>query len=69
MFSGVYWNQPVCPSFRMSAGLCVCVSICVQNTSFCQSAGEVIKSHLVTALVCHRSANAFMSTVSPLVKC
>ena len=29
----------------------VCVSVCVQNTSFCQSAGRVIKSLLVTALV------------------
>ena len=26
------------------------VSVCVQNTSFCQSAGWAIKSHLVTAL-------------------
>ena len=43
MFSGVYWNHPVC--------LSVCVSVCVQNTSFCQSAGRGIKSHLVTALV------------------
>ena len=30
---------------------CVCVSICVQNTSFCQSAGGDIKSHLVIGLV------------------
>ena len=43
MFSGVYWNQPVCPSIR--------VSVCVQNISFCQSAGRGIKSYLVTALV------------------
>ena len=38
-----------------SACLSVCTSIhvpiCVQNTSFCQSAGRGIKSHLVTALV------------------
>ena len=40
MFSGVCWNQPVCPS--------VSVSVCVQNTSFCQSAGGGIKSNLVT---------------------
>ena len=32
MFSGVYWNQPVCPS--------VSVSVCVLNTCFCQSADE-----------------------------
>ena len=43
MFSGVYWNQTVCPSIR--------VSVCVQNTSFCQSAGGGIKSHLVTSLL------------------
>ena len=47
MFLGVYWNQPVCPSVRP----CVCVSVCVQNTRFCQSAGGGIKSHLVTALI------------------
>ena len=29
MFSGVYWNQPVCPSVRVA----VQVSICVQNNS------------------------------------
>ena len=29
----------------------MCQSICVQNTSVCQSAGGGIKSHLVTALV------------------
>ena len=28
----------------------VCVSVCVQNTSFCQSTGRGIKSQLVTAL-------------------
>ena len=43
MHLGVHWNQPVCPSIR--------VSVCVKNTSFCQSAGGGIKSHLVTALV------------------
>ena len=42
MFLGVYWNHPVCPS--------VCLSVCVQNTSFCQSTGRGIKSHLVTVL-------------------
>ena len=46
MFSEVYWNQPVCPSMCPS----ICVSVHVQNTR-CQSAGGVIKSHLVTALV------------------
>ena len=43
MFSGVYWNQPVC--------LSVSVSICLQNASFCQSAGGGITSHLVRALI------------------
>ena len=32
MFSGVYWNHPVCPSVH--------VSVCVQNISFFQSAGS-----------------------------
>ena len=40
---GVYWNQPVCPSVH--------VSICVQDTTLCQSAGRNIKYHLVTVLV------------------
>ena len=34
-----------------SACLSVCLSICVQNTSVCQSASGGIKSHLVRALV------------------
>ena len=39
----------VCLSICVSAYVClfVCVSICVQITSFCQSAGDGIKSHLV----------------------
>ena len=49
MFSGVYWNQPVCPSACVR--LWVRMSACVQTTSFCQSAGRGIKSHLETALV------------------
>ena len=47
MFSGVYWNQPVCLCVHLS----ICVSVCVQNTTFCQSAGGGIKSHSVTAQV------------------
>ena len=35
MFSGMYWNQPVCPSVYPS----VRVSVCVQDTTFCQSTG------------------------------
>ena len=31
--------------------LALCVSVCVQNISFCQSVSRGIKSHLVTALV------------------
>ena len=46
MLSGVYWYQPVCPY----VGPCVRVSVCIQNTGFCQSAVECIKSHLVTSL-------------------
>ena len=48
MFSGVYWNKPVCPSVCPSVG----VFVCVQNTTFCQIACGGIKSHSVTALVC-----------------
>ena len=43
MFLGIYWNQLVSRS--------VSVSVCLQISSFCQSAGGEIKSHLVTALV------------------
>ena len=55
MFSALYWNQPVLPcvlaSICVSVHVFVCVSVCVQNTSFCQTAGRGIKSHLVTYLV------------------
>ena len=38
----------------LSVHQCVCVSICVQNNSFCQSTGTVLnQSHSVTALVCY----------------
>ena len=47
MFYGVYWNYPVCPSLLVSFS----VSVCVLNTSFCQSPREGIKSPLVTALI------------------
>ena len=39
----LYWNQPFCPS--------MCVSICAQNISFCQSTGGGIMPDLVTAQV------------------
>ena len=38
----------VCPSVCPS--MCLCVRLCL-NTSFCQSTGMGIKSHLVAALV------------------
>ena len=40
-------------SLSVRPSLCpyVCVSVCVQNTSFCQSAGGGISDSLVTALV------------------
>ena len=38
--------ESACLSIHVS----VCQSVCVQNTSVCQSAGGGIKSHLVTAL-------------------
>ena len=47
MFSGVYWNQPVCLSICVS----IHMSVCLQNTSFGQSPGWSIKSHLVIAVV------------------
>ena len=37
-------------------GLSVRLSICVQNTNFCQSAGGGIKSHLVVVLAYSNSA-------------
>ena len=46
-----YWNQPVCPCVCPSVHVSVCLSVCVQNICFCQSAGGVIKSHLVTTIV------------------
>ena len=35
----------------LSNRVCVCVSVCVQNTTFCQGTGEGTKSHFVTVLV------------------
>ena len=35
----------------LSINVSICQSVCVQNTTVCQSAGRGIKSHLVTALV------------------
>ena len=59
MFSGVFCNQPVCPS--------ICVSICVQNASFCQSAGRGIRSHLVTALVPFKVIDRNRSFLCPCI--
>ena len=44
--------ESACLSVNLSVCLsvCSCISLC-KNTSFCQSPGEGIKSHLVTALV------------------
>ena len=41
------------------------VSTCVQNSSFCQSAGRaIIKSHLVTAIVgCHWKIGVFFAKI------
>ena len=54
MFSGVILES-ACLSIRLCVLPTVCptihVSVCVQNTSYCQSTGWGIKSHLVTALV------------------
>ena len=45
--------EPTC----LSVIVFVHVSLCIQNTTLCQSAGGGIKSHSVTALV--SSTNAF----------
>ena len=60
-FRGVYWNQLVCPSVCLPSG----VSVCVQNTTFCQSTDEGIKSHLVTAQVFSRNSflNSFIANI------
>ena len=54
MFSEVYQNQPV----RLCIRVFLCPSMC-KGTSFCQSAGGVIKSQLVTALVIPHKMNVF----------
>ena len=41
MFSGVDWNPPVRPCVRVSVS--ICVPVCVQETTFSQSAGMGIK--------------------------
>ena len=49
-----HYDTPTNEYFRdipESACLSVCVSVCAQNTSFCQSTGGGFKSHLPTALV------------------
>ena len=55
----------------LSVHLCVCLyvcqSVCVQNTSVCQSVGRGIKSHLVTALVIFSSPEHFEHSQSLLV--
>ena len=47
--------QKECFKGYTGISLSVRVSICVQNTCFCQSADRGIKSQLVTALVCTNS--------------
>ena len=51
VFGGIYWNQRVHQCVRSSMCPSVCVSFCIQNSSFCQTASAGIKSHLVTSLV------------------
>ena len=41
MFSGVYWNQPVC---LVHLCLSICVFVFVQDASLCQITGGGIKS-------------------------
>ena len=62
MFSGVFWNQPVRPCVR----LCVHVSVCVQNTTFCKNAGGGIKSHSMTAVVFTAAKQIIISGMNPI---
>ena len=55
IFSGLYWNQPVC----LSVCLSIRVSICVQNTTFCHSTGGAIKSDSVTPSVYFGNMHAY----------
>ena len=67
MFSGVILES-ACLSIRLCVLPTVCptihVSVCVQNTSYCQSTGWGIKSHLVTALV----SSLYMTKIIILVQ-
>ena len=49
----VYWGYTGISRLSVHPSVCpfVCISVYVQNTSFRQSTGRGIKSHLVTALV------------------
>ena len=56
--------ETACLSVRVSVRLCVRVSVCVQNTTFCQSAGGDIKPPSVTALVFLSLSTFFLSFIS-----
>ena len=68
-FADIYWNKPVCLSVCPS----VLVFVCVQNTTFCQSTGGSIKSHLVTVLVwsvlCSFLSTLFLNNLWAKVNC
>ena len=49
--TNVFGNILESPSLSVCPSLSILVSVCVQNNSFCQSAGEGSKSHLVTSVV------------------
>ena len=51
---GVRWNQPVSLSMCLCVFVSVHVFVCVQDTSFCESADRGNKSHLVMVLVTTR---------------
>ena len=59
IFMGYTGINPARPCVHPSVCVSIGVSVCVQNTTFCQSAGGGIRSHSVTALVC-LSAKAFI---------
>ena len=50
----------------LSIHLSVCQSLCVQNTTVCQSAAGDIKSHLVTALVLIGYTLYFVNLFDPI---
>ena len=64
MFSGIDWNQPVGLSVHVCVCVCACPSVCKKKNSFCQSAGEGIKAHVVTALFIAADVDVFAVVIA-----